>query len=226
MESPAPRFIPRSETTPDSVRLVRHLFALSVSSFAASCCKSPEPEIEARREVSQVEIPRAGETPLALLISLERSSLGYKSSGSSSRQSRVSASVRVLHPPLALNSSSQRAQPHRRPATASSETPCAPLSSGNIAAGTSGSSPRGGAMSTPSHISDASPTSHTLNSMVSLSVGEPPRFPQHHCLGTVTDSTSLSVGNLLCGDCKAKNQPPVAWEAMIKRHNKRAVASV
>ncbi|KAK3290307.1 uncharacterized protein B0H64DRAFT_447371 [Chaetomium fimeti] len=34
------------------------------------------------------------------------------------------------------------------------------------------------------------------------------------------------VAMLLCGDCKAKNQPPCAWESMIKRHNKRAVASV
>ncbi|KAK4237879.1 hypothetical protein C8A03DRAFT_15595 [Achaetomium macrosporum] len=29
----------------------------------------------------------------------------------------------------------------------------------------------------------------------------------------------------LCGDCKSKEQPPVAWEYMIKRQTKRAVAS-
>ncbi|AEO61161.1 hypothetical protein MYCTH_2084107 [Thermothelomyces thermophilus ATCC 42464] len=35
------------------------------------------------------------------------------------------------------------------------------------------------------------------------------------------------VPQLLCGDCKAKNQPPVPWESMIKRHsNNRAISSL
>jgi hypothetical protein len=80
-------------------------------------------------------------------------------------------------------------------------------------------------MSTPSRTSDASPTSHTLSSTVPRAWEKLPASPAPLSWDSHSH-TSISVGNLLCGDCKAKNQPPVAWEAMIKRHNKRAVASV
>lgn len=30
----------------------------------------------------------------------------------------------------------------------------------------------------------------------------------------------------LCGDCKAKTQPPVPWESLIKRNNRPAAASL
>ncbi|KAK3903988.1 hypothetical protein C8A05DRAFT_32236 [Staphylotrichum tortipilum] len=30
----------------------------------------------------------------------------------------------------------------------------------------------------------------------------------------------------LCGDCNAKNQPPVPWEDLIKRHRKHYAISV
>ncbi|KAK4102346.1 hypothetical protein N658DRAFT_424391 [Parathielavia hyrcaniae] len=39
------------------------------------------------------------------------------------------------------------------------------------------------------------------------------------------DITHYEVVLILCGDCKAKNQPPVPWESLIKRHNKHAVLS-
>ena len=41
-----------------------------------------------------------------------------------------------------------------------------------------------------------------------------------------TDTGARISVNILCGDCKAKNQPPVPWEDMIKRHHKHVVLSL